>query len=172
MTVSKIAVLVISLMFCIAGAQCQGSSAPTQSGSPHFLHDAGVPEQDISSIKKLWDGWHEAYVSADPKWYEENLSDSFLRINADGTVLNKQQMIQTVQERKQDTTRKISGSPSDEHVVKYYGDTLIDAEHSTGRKVVSKGKETEFSGWVTEVLVRKNGRWQFAAMIYGNDKPK
>lgn len=172
MTVSRIAVLVISLIVCVAGAHSQNSGAATQSGPPHLLHDAGVPEQDIALIKKLWDGWHEAYVSADPKWYEKNFSSSFLRINADGTVLNKEQMIQTVQERKQDTTRKISESPDDQHIVKYYGDTLIDAGHSTGRRGVSKGREIEFSGWLTEVLVRRNGRWQVAAMIYGNDKPK
>ena len=134
------------------------------------MHEAGVPEQDMALIQQFWAGWHTAYMSADSKWYEQNLSNSFLRINADGKVLNKEQMIQGITKRKQNTARKVSPSVDQgQEIIKYYGDTIVDAAH---QNKVAIGKGTEFSGWFTNVLVRQNGRWRLAATFLGNDKPK
>jgi len=48
---------------------------------------------DKTTLERLNKEYVEAFMSADVQWYEEHLSEDFVCIESDGSVLNKEQFL-------------------------------------------------------------------------------
>jgi ketosteroid isomerase-like protein len=53
---------------------------------------------DIRTLERLNREYVEAYMSADVNWYEEHLSDDFICVESDGSVLNKTKFLSNTAE--------------------------------------------------------------------------
>lgn len=128
------------------------------------LRGQGADQKDIQQIENLLDEFHEAYVKADASFYRQNLSDNFVRLNPDGRLLDKQQMTELVEKRKQDAARtegfshERTSGPEPQHRAAFFGDTAIFATHYPGAG--PSGQQEGTSQFV--VLAKRNGRWQIA----------
>ena len=127
-----------------------------------FLADA----QDSSRVIAMENAWNQAELHNDGAAVELLLADDFVMTVAEGTVLNKAQIVASVK----DKSYHPDVLQSTDVVVHSYGNTAIvtGAYHEKG---VDKGKPWERRGRFTDTWIYMNGRWQCVASHF-SVKPK
>jgi ketosteroid isomerase-like protein len=122
--------------------------------------------QDSSRVIAMENAWNQAELHNDGAAVELLLADDFVMTVAEGTVLNKTQIVASVK----DKSYHPDVLQSTDIVVHPYGNTAIvtGAYHEKG---VDKGKPWERRGRFTDTWIYMNGRWQCVASHF-SVKPK
>ena len=105
------------------------------------------------TITQLEDASRDAALKGDPSFAEKNLADDFVRVTADGKVLNKQEFIDNLKKSKYQsidfTDRK----------VRVYGDTAV-VNTTANVKGTSDGKDISGTNRGTRVWAKVKGQWK------------
>ncbi|HEY1271491.1 MAG TPA: nuclear transport factor 2 family protein [Terriglobales bacterium] len=114
--------------------------------------------QDSSKIIAMENAWNRAELHNDASAVELLLADDFVLTSAEGSLMNKAQMIASVR----DKSYRPEALESTGMVVHLYGATAIvtGAYHEKG---VDKGKPWERRGRFTDTWILLEGRWQCVA---------
>ena len=104
-----------------------------------------------TTLERLNREYVQAYMSADVHWYEENLSDDFVCIESDGSVLNKEQFLVNVAEGPDVADYKLE----EVHLRIYGSVALVQATGLFTRKDGSPGVSR-----YTDVYVQSGESWK------------
>jgi hypothetical protein len=124
--------------------------------NPTFKADVNIEAEE--EIIKLEFYLASLIVSGDFETYSTYLTDDYIRINQNGTVATKEQVL----EQFQSNTGKASMTPYDLEV-RIYGDAAIlngklDVETKNGDEIVRK------SSLFTKIFIRRHGKWYLASL--------
>ena len=114
--------------------------------------------QDGSRVVAMENAWNRAELHNDAAAVRLLLADDFVMTTAEGTQLNKAQIIESVK----DTSYRPDALESSEMVVHQHGDTAVvtGIYHERGS---DKGKAYEQRGRFTDTWMFMDGRWQCVA---------
>jgi ketosteroid isomerase-like protein len=111
---------------------------------------------DAAAIEKLTDELYDAAKSGNMSFFEKNLADNYLRIDADGQIRNKAETIDMYKSG----LRKLDTIDLKDHKIRMFGNTAIVTREDNIKGHIGS---TEFSGTYRETVVfvkGKNGQWQ------------
>ena len=114
--------------------------------------------QDSSKVIAMENAWNMAEMHNDAKAVDLLLAADFVMTTAEGTLLNKAQMMASVQ----DTSYAPEVLQSSDMKARLYGDTAV-VTGSYHEKGVDKGKPWERRGRFTDTWILLGGRWQCVA---------
>ncbi|HYL78330.1 MAG TPA: nuclear transport factor 2 family protein [Bryobacteraceae bacterium] len=106
---------------------------------------------DQTQIEQLNEQYIAAFMNADVNWYRQHLSDDFVCIESDGTVLGKPEFLQQTARGPDVAEYKLAKVQ-----VRFYGDAaLVQATGLFTRKDGSTGVSR-----YTDIYARLNGEWK------------
>jgi ketosteroid isomerase-like protein len=105
------------------------------------------------AIMQLEDASREAALKGDPSFAEKNLADDFVRINADGKVLNKQEFIDNFKKTKYESIDFA------DRKVRVYGDSAV-VTTTANVKGTSDGKDISGPYRSARVWAKVKGQWK------------
>jgi ketosteroid isomerase-like protein len=121
------------------------------------MRAAGSPASDAAdeaTLKQLNQQYVNSFLTSDVQWYQQHLTEDFVCIEGDGTILDKASFLRD--------TAKGPGVADYQLVevrVRFLGDTaLIHAQAKTTRK-----DGTTIGSRYTDVYVRVHGEWKAAS---------
>ena len=138
-----IALMVADLAFAIA----------VQAQTPAQTETGGVEKELI----KLENEWAEAWVKRDVEAYARLLADDYISTNSYGDMKTKAQSIAWLKSNE----NTISLIPHDFRV-RVYGDTAVINFRLT-YEIQAEGKESTGQDQLTDVWIKRGGRWQCVA---------
>lgn len=134
---------VLLLMLAVAGAKSAVAKSKPGGGSV---------EQTIAQLE---DAAREATLKADASWYEKNLADDFIRIMGDGSMLNKQQFLDTFK------SSKYEAIDFTERKVRVYGNGDCAVSNlNTNLKATVNGRDISGAYRASRTWVRIKGQWK------------
>jgi ketosteroid isomerase-like protein len=107
------------------------------------------------AVEKLDDELFAADLKGDAAFFEKNLADDYLRIDAHGEMRNKAETV----DRYKSGLRRLDTLDSKKRVVRIFGDIAIVTREDSAKGRVGS---TEFTGTYRKTVVYvkgKNGRW-------------
>lgn len=107
------------------------------------------------AVEKLDDELFAADLKGDAAFFEKNLADDYVRIDAHGEMRNKAETV----DRYKSGLRKLDALDSKKRKVRMFGDTAIVTREDTAKGRVGSN---EFSGTYRKTVVYvkgKNGQW-------------
>jgi len=128
--------------------------AETQSGSV---------EQELI---KLENEWNDAWVKRDVEAYARLLADDYISTNSYGDMMTKAQSITRLK-----SDNHTASLVSHDFRVRVYGDAAVINFRLTYKNQV-QGKESTGQDQVTDVWIKRGGRWQCVAMHSSQIAPK
>ncbi len=128
---------ILALLFVVSGA---------------FLKASAIPENpDEATIRKLNDGYIQAFLKSDVDWYREHLADNFICILGDGSPIDKASFLKDTAE---------GPGVDDFHLedlhIRIYGDTALVQAVSVYRRKDGTIGRTRY----TDVYVKQAGTWK------------
>ena len=142
-------ILLIAMLLLAVPAFSFGQTASKKATASQLL------EQQLIQLKR---DWGNAYVRRDAAWLEEMLAEEYSVTDADGVTAHRAQLMAEFRS----ATRIYEATAYDDATVKVYGDVAIVA----GRGMVkgrSKSGAFHRQYFSTNILVKRNGRWQAVA---------
>jgi len=113
-----------------------------------------TPSSDEGIVRRLNEEYIRAFMQADVAWYVQHLTDEFMVIESDGSLLNKQQFLAATAKGPDVATYKL-----DQVSIRFYGDVaLVQATGLWTRKDGSAG----MSRYI-DTYVRMNKEWKVVA---------
>ena len=143
-------ILIVLLFSCLAFGQNKST----------FRADKDtVTEQEIKNLEFLL---VELLANGDLDTYSGYLTDDYIRVNANGIVSTKDQVLDTFRRAKAQGQSQGKMMPHD-LVVRVYGTTailrgILDIETKNGDAV------TKRTSLITKVFLKRNGKWYMASM--------
>jgi ketosteroid isomerase-like protein len=135
-------------MACTAFAQ---DSAPAMASKTE-MHSGGMMVEQ--HLKEMEERWVKASLASNSDALMPLLSEDFININSDGTVLNKHETMERMK------NSKLEVSELSEVQVTTHGDSAVVTGIWRGKGVDSKGKSFEGKERWADTWVKKNGKWQ------------
>jgi ketosteroid isomerase-like protein len=135
------------LLICVLTpllASAQKDTKPQKSG--------GGAEQEIT---KFLDQSRNAALKGDASFSEANLSDDYQRVNAQGRLMTKADLVSELK----NGDLKYQSIEVTDMKVRVYGNAAV-VTHGADVKGTNKGKDISGSFRVTRVFVKRNGKWQ------------
>jgi len=108
-------------------------------------------------LKEMEDKWVKASLASDGDALIPLLSEDFININSDGSVLNKRETMERMKRSKMEISEL-----SDVQVTAH-GDSAVVTGVWTGKGTDSKGKAFAGKERWADTWVKKNGKWQCVA---------
>ena len=105
------------------------------------------------AITQLEDGSRDAALKGDASWGEKYTSDDFIRITADGRMLNRQQFLDDLK------SSKFQSIEFSDRKIRVYGDSAV---VNATAKVKATNKDKDISGTYrgTRVWEKTKGEWK------------
>jgi len=115
---------------------------------------AQVPNATEQEVLRVEQAQNDAFLKKDRATYERLLADDYVYIHSNGSMTNRAEEIAQTMSADQQWT----GSKLENLKVRIYGDVAI----VTGSQVLTGAAKGYVSGprRITDVWVRRNGRWQ------------
>jgi ketosteroid isomerase-like protein len=109
-------------------------------------------------VKAMLEQSRQAALKGDSSYLEQNASDDYTRVNADGTLLSKSDAVSAL---KNGDVKYQSIEPGD-YKIRVYGDSAV-AVYSADVKGTYKGQDMSGHNEITRVFVKRGGKWQEVA---------
>lgn len=127
--------------------------------------------QDEAEVRKLNQAFDEAIKNADVAFYERVLAPNYVSYSSDGTVKDRNQVLEEVKKQKSNPTYRISEIGSEDVNVKISGDlAVVTAEWSATSHSINDDKPHKDMGHYLAIYEKQNGRWQLISEM-GSEKP-
>ena len=127
-----------------------GFSLPALSQKKSKGNGGGVEK----AILELEDASRDAALKGDSSWAEKNLADDYVRITADGKVLNKQEFIETFNKT------KYQAIDFADRKVRVYGDSAVVNTTANVKGTTGDGKDLTGTYRGTRVWAKVKGQWK------------
>ena len=112
-------------------------------------------EQAIKSILATERAWSEAHQPLDIDTLAEILSDDFIKLQPDGSTIDKEQLLASYQ----DGERHWEIAESTDHLVRLQGETAVVVGQWRGRGV-NRGEAFDYTARFISVYVYQDGAWR------------
>jgi uncharacterized protein (TIGR02246 family) len=150
---ASLAVLVTSAAACSsAGSESAASATPVANAAPNS--DQNVEQQVIQVVKD----WIEAVPKRDTERIDQVLADDFVAILWDGHKRSKAEYLEELRSGKY----AVESIAIDDTEARVLGDTAI-VTYYQSEKSQSTGLDSSGGSAWTDVLARRDGRWQVIA---------
>lgn len=106
-------------------------------------------------VQTLLDQRKEAAVKGDASALETTTADDYVRIGPDGAVMNKSQYLDAIKSGRM----KYQSIDVKDSKIRVYGNTAV-TTGSADIKGTSQGRDMSGSYRVSQVFVKRNGKWQ------------
>ena len=144
----KIVSSILVVVFLLGGAMPAVASQPSAA--------------DYSKLKRLNEGYVEAFLKADVEWFRNVLADDFVCIESDGMVLNKTKFLEEIAKGADVPQYKLEQV----QVRIYENVALVQATGSFIRKDGTTGKSR-----YTDVYVRSGNEWKVVSAQITRTRP-
>lgn len=126
----------------------------------------GLPDASTTAeIQRLEGEQHDALMTADLGWFEENWTEDAIYVHMSGGVDTRPEFIERLRSKATVyRSRQIGGVE-----IRQFGDTAVTTGWSK-IEIRSKGEEKQLNTRFTRVYVRPDGRWLLASSQSGLDR--
>jgi ketosteroid isomerase-like protein len=112
-------------------------------------------DKDIAEVRQVEDAITSALDHNDANALDRLWGDDYVFVNPGGVILTKAQRLAVIRSGEQ----KLESYTRDEETIRIYGDTAVVIYRSTVKGEI-KGQDVANRRRVTNVLVKRNGKWQ------------
>jgi len=151
---AALAVVVVSAAACSDPANSVSTATPPAAESAATTSDANVEQQVIQVVKD----WINAVPKRDTERIGQLLADDFVAILWDGTKRTKAEHLEEIRSGKY-TVQSIT---LDDTQARVLGDTAVVTYYQFEKSQTAGVNTSSGSAW-TDVLARRDGRWQVIA---------
>jgi ketosteroid isomerase-like protein len=153
----KLIVLVLAAICLLAVplALGQGENLPASTKESSATSGKGNKAGEQQAVEKLDDELFAADLKGDAAFFEKNLADDYVRIDAHGEMRNKAETV----DRYKSGVRRLDALDSKKREVRMFGNTAIVTREDTAKGRVGSN---EFTGTYRKTIVyvkEKNGQW-------------
>lgn len=141
---------VLSLLFCLSVVLTPAMN----SGEPQ--------SDDASKIVAMENLWNQMQLSHDAEAMEKMLDEDFVLTDYDGSLLNKNQFLESIK----DMNVKLTLEMSEGMKLHQHGNTVV-ITGATREKGTQGGKPFAHNGRFTDTWIKKNGTWLCVASHLG-----
>ncbi len=127
--------------------------------------------KDEQDVRKLNEQYDEAIKNTDVAFYERVLAPDYVSFETDGSIKNRNEVLEKVKKQKANPTYRISDIGSDDVKVKVSGNlAVVTAEWNVTTQSIEDDESHKDQGHYLAVYEKKKGNWQLISEM-GSEKP-
>jgi ketosteroid isomerase-like protein len=150
----KLVTTALATFLLVAGTAFAQDTASAMASKTEMHAGSAMVEHQLTDMENQW---AKAALASDGNKISTLLSEDFVNINSDGTVLNKAETVERANKSKMEM------SELSEIQVTTHGDSAVVTGVWSGKGMDSKGKAFQARERWADTWVKKNGKWQCVA---------